>query len=120
MTGSMGDPNLSLDLFDIVGRLRRSADTASRYGQTDQLQRIADEIVQWQIRLRRAVTDALGTHDMNSGWDVIVREVHQMVVERDSAQQIRFLADPEIVAYSRKVAAQQEELDEQRRRTRDQ
>lgn len=47
------------DFFDIIGRLRRSANTASRFGQTDELQRLADELVRWQARLRTEICKAL-------------------------------------------------------------
>lgn len=47
------------EFFDIIGRLRRSANTSSRYGQCDELQRIADELVRWQARLRTDICRAL-------------------------------------------------------------
>lgn len=84
--GHVPDLNLSTDLFDTIGRLRRSANTASRYGQADELQRIADEVLQWQIRLRKAIVDALGHHEMALGWGTIVNQIEAARKERDSAR----------------------------------
>lgn len=50
---------MASDFFDIIGRLRRSANTASRYGQVDELQRIADDLVRWQAQLRTEICRAL-------------------------------------------------------------
>lgn len=54
------------DFFDIIGRLRRSANTSSRYGQVDELMRLADELVRWQARLRTEICKALGVNPPTS------------------------------------------------------
>lgn len=91
MTGSLPDMNLSLDLFDAIGKLRRSANIASRSGQMDELMQIADEIVRWQIRLRRQIVSALGTDNMTDSWAAIVKQIGEMRHERDGAQMLHKL-----------------------------
>lgn len=92
------DMDLTLDLFEIIGRLRRSADVASRYGQTDELHRIADQVLQWQTRLRKAVVLAIGHDDMMTGWGTIVNQIAELRRERDGAQMVRKLVLEEMTA----------------------
>lgn len=103
MTGSLPDHNLSTDLFEIIGRLRQSAASASRSGQFQELERIADEILQWQIRLRKAITLALGERDMSSGWGAVVNQIATVRKERDGAQQLHTLDIEDLARYAKEL-----------------
>lgn len=79
------------DFFDIIGRLRRSANTSSRYGQTDELQRIADELVRWQARVRTEICRAL---DINPPTSVSIEAMIERVRnEHKRAERTDSLAD---------------------------
>jgi hypothetical protein len=119
ISGQAPDLNLSTDLFEIIGRLRRSANTASRYGQLDELMRIADEIVQWQIRLRKAVVDALGHHEMATGWGTIVNQIDSTRRERDSIQTLNQMTLEDIRHLEQAYGEARQELERLRREKRD-
>lgn len=115
MTGSLPDLNLSLDFSDLVGKLRREANTASRSGQYESLNRLADEMLSWQSRLRRALLLALGEESGTKAWATIVNQVNQVRHERDGAQQVSTYNAEQLREYDAKWTAQREELEELRR-----
>lgn len=62
--------------FELVGRLRRSAATSSRYGQTDELQALADEFVRWQAHVRTEICRALEVNPPTSvSWETMIERV---------------------------------------------
>jgi hypothetical protein len=116
MTGSLPDANLSLDLSDLVGRLRRQANVSSRFGQYEALTHLADELVTWQRRIRRALALALGEDDdATATWTTLVNQVSQVRHERDSAQMLHNMATADLREYDRQQTAQSAELDALRR-----
>jgi hypothetical protein len=120
ISGHAPDPRLGTDLFATLGRLRRIAASLNAPPmQIDSLQKVADEVIQWQQRLRKAVVDALGHHDMNLGWDTIVNQVASTVRERDSAQLLHRMAAQDLADYDAQWTAQREELDALRAEERD-
>lgn len=76
------------DFFDLIGRLRRSANTSARFGQMDELQRIADGLVRWQARVRTDICRAL---DINPPTSVSI----ETMVERIRNEHTRAEAVPE-------------------------
>jgi len=105
-------PNLSTGLFDLIGRIRRAIGTLRIEPMSvDRMQGLTDEIVRWQIQLRREVVEALGDHDMNVGWDTIVAQIDTLRRERDIAQTLHSMAAQDLQEYDRKWSAQREELE---------
>jgi len=105
-------PNLSTGLFDLIGRIRRAIGTLRIEPMSvDRMQGLTDEIVRWQIQLRREVVEALGDHDMNVGWDTIVAQIDTLRRERDTAQTLHSMAAQDLQEYDRKWSAQRAELE---------
>lgn len=112
MTGSLPDPNQSLDFADLVGRLRRSAATAARHGQMDELETLAHDLLVWQARLQRAIQFAISEEpDPTVTWTKIVNQVGTVRHERDSAQQLHQMAADDLRRYDEQYSRQKEELD---------
>lgn len=115
MTGSLPDMNLSLDFMDLVGKLERQANIASRSGQYEDLHGLARELTEWQTRLRRAFVLALGNDDMAVAWGTIVNQVASVRHERDTAQTLHTLAAQDLRAYDAAWTKSREELEALRR-----
>jgi hypothetical protein len=115
MTGTMGDPNLNLDLSELIGKIHQQANIASRSGQMEDLQTIAIALTNWQARLRRAFLLALGEPNSTAGWVTVVNQVAQVRHERDGAQRVSTYNAEQLREYDRTFTRLRTELDEARR-----
>lgn len=111
MTGSLPDPNLGVELSELVGLLRQQASIASRSGQYEDLNRLADRFLQWQKQLKRAFNLALGDGEFVT-WALLVNRVAEVRHERDGAQQLHQMAADDLKRYDRQYTALRDELDE--------
>lgn len=119
MTGSLPDMNLSLDFMDLVGKLERQANIASRAGQYDELHGLAREFIEWQKRLRRAFVLALGETDTAVGWGTIVNQVAVVRHERDGAQTLQRVTVEESRRWEQAFGETRQELERLRRGSHD-
>jgi hypothetical protein len=118
--GHVPDRKLDGDLFEIVGRLRRSANISSRFGQADELQGIADDILQWSTRLRKALLEALEPGlDLTAGWPALVAAAEALRKTYDSMLTLGRMNGQELGRMEQQFGEARQELERLRRERRD-
>jgi hypothetical protein len=118
--GHVPDRKLDMDLFDIINRLRRNANTSARFGQTDELQGIADEILRWSTRLRKALLDALEPGlDLNAGWPALIASAEALRKTYDSVMTLGRMNAQELLQLEQAYGEARQELERLRQEARD-
>lgn len=118
--GHVPDRKLDTDLFELVGKLRRSANTASRFGQTDELQAIADGILQWSVRLRKALLEALEPGlDLNAGWPTLIAAAEALRKTYDSMATLVRVNAEDLMQMEQQFGEARQELERMRREKHD-
>jgi hypothetical protein len=63
---------------ELVGNIRREANLASKFGQTDRLNRLADSLIRVEVQMRAEVLKALGLDVDRIPWPALVERIRQV------------------------------------------
>lgn len=114
--GHVPDRKLDSDLFELIGRLRRSANISSRFGQTDELQGIADAILQWSTRLRKALLEALEPGlGLDAGWPTLIAAAEALRKTYDSMATLGRMTAQDLGRMEQQFGEARQELERMRK-----
>jgi len=117
--GHVPDRKLDTDLFELIGQLRRNADTSSRFGQADDLERIADELLRWSARLRKALLEALEPSlDPDVSWVPLIAAAQALRKTHESMLILGSATAQELIRMEQQSGEARQELDRMRKEKR--